>query len=86
MDGFDAGEKVLPTPLVDVGEQTKGRLALVLMAVVHGCTPEEVAGFIDNGFPAEVERTLERPFEREEMAAHVDLLLTVLQSPVEAAA
>jgi hypothetical protein len=59
----------------------------VLAAVVCGSTPEMVAESLESGRFAEgVEAMLDRPGEREELGAHVDLLLGVLQAPAGATA
>jgi hypothetical protein len=83
MDGFDAGQQVIPGPAVDVAPEVRARLVEVLAAMVCGKTPEEIAGYLEDGFPGEVGELLERPGERDEMAAHLDVILSVLQSPVE---
>lgn len=79
--GFEAGERELPEPPVPVGDETKERMATALCAIVGGATPEEVADYLDGAFPHEVVEALERAGEREEMYAHVDLLLRIQQSP-----
>ena len=81
MEGFDAGDRDLPTPPVPVAEETKAAMALTLSAIVHGATPEEIVGYLDDGFPDDVREALDRPGERDEMGAHIDLLLTVMQTP-----
>jgi hypothetical protein len=84
--GFVAADRELLTPPVQVDEATRTRLGEVLAAIALGCTPEEVSGFLEDGFPAEVSDLLERPLEADEMGAHVDVLLGVMQSPTLAAA
>lgn len=80
--GFDAGERELPEPLVPIADETKERLALALTAIVGGATPEELADYLDEGaFPDEIVGALDRAGEREEMFAHIDLLLRIQQSP-----
>jgi hypothetical protein len=86
MQGFDAGDRELPTPEIQIDDETRGRLVLSLVAIVDGATPEELAGYLEDGFPARVADGLERPDERAEMSAHVDLLLTVLPTSALAAA
>lgn len=84
MHGFDGGDVVLPAPPIPVQDETRGRMIEVLAAVVTGATPQEITGYLDDGFPGEVVEMLDRPLEREEMSAHVDLLLTVMQSSAAA--
>jgi hypothetical protein len=59
------------------GPREEGRLhraALVVSAMISGATPEEVAGYLEEGFPAETHEALERPWELAEIRAHVHLL------------
>jgi hypothetical protein len=85
VEGFDAGEKTIPAPLVQVADGTRERLIRLLAAVVCGSTPETVAGYLEEDeFPDVVSEMLGRPGEREELGAHVDLLLGVLQAPAGA--
>jgi hypothetical protein len=85
-DGFPAGDRELPTPPIEVSPDTRERLIQSLTEIVAGSTPEELAGYLDDGFPDSTGEALERPGERDEMGAHVDLLLTVLQTPAPATA
>jgi hypothetical protein len=80
MDGFEVGEREIPTPAVRIEDVTRDRLMQVIAAIISGHTPEEIAGFLDGKFPAAVERFIDRPHEAEEMSAHVDLMLGVIQS------
>lgn len=82
MEGFEAGDKALPTPVVDVSDDVRARLVTTLYAIVDGRTPEEIAGYLESGFPQEIDDALNRPGERDEMAAHVALMLSVIQAPV----
>lgn len=80
MHGFDVGEASLLKPPVEIEDVTRARLVRVMAAVASGATPEEVTGFLEDGFPDEVEEQLGRPLETEEMSAHVDVFLAALQS------
>ncbi len=82
--GIAADDIALAVPPVPVGDATQERLMLVLAAIVRGATPEQITGFLADGFPASVEGLLSEPFVAEEFAAFVDLLLVVQQSPVPA--
>ncbi len=75
--GFRVPRASLPVAAVD--DATRERLALVLAAIVDGCTPEEVARFVEAGFPDDVWLALERPCERAEMDAFAGLLLSVAE-------
>lgn len=90
MNGFEAGDRELPAPPVGVTDETRATMAKVLVAIVGGpeggATPEELAGFLEDGFPGWVVEALERPGEGEEFNAHIDVLLSVLQSPAAIAA
>lgn len=81
MEGFEVEDRELPTPLIPVETETKETMALALCAIVHGATPEDLAGYLDGAFPHEVIEALERAGERDEMWAHVDLLVRIQQSP-----
>lgn len=84
MEGFDAGTRDLPAPPAGVAEETRVRLAEALTAIVAGATPEELAGYVEDGFPEHVAQALSRPGEQEEMLAHVDVLLSISRPPVGA--
>lgn len=86
MNGFEERDGALPTPPVEIAEETRARLSQVVAAIVTGATPEEIVSYLEDGFPAEVDQLLARPLEAEEMGAHVDLLLTTMQTPALAAA
>ena len=81
MQGFDAGDRELPTPPFEVDPATRDRLIHVVASVAMCSTPEEIAGYLEDGFPDEVTVFLKRPGERDALSAHVDLFLTVLQAP-----
>lgn len=82
MDGFEAGERELPGPQVDVSAETRERLIKVSAALISGWTPEEIAAMLaEPELPADALLGLDRSGEREEMSAHVDILLSVLQTP-----
>lgn len=83
MPGFDAGERELPRPIVDVAPETRQRIQQVLVAIVDGATPEEIADYLEHGFPDAP--FLDEPGQREEFDSHIDTVLSLLQSPVEAA-
>lgn len=81
-EGFEAEDRDLPTPPVGVEDVTRLRLMLTVAAIIGGATPEEVAGYHEGEeFPASVYEALDRPGERDELSAHVDLLLSLVQSP-----
>lgn len=80
MNGFDAGDTPTLTPPVPIEAATRERLTQLVAAITLGSTPEEIAGYLDDGFPDEVGLLLARPLEAEEMSAHVDLLLGAMQS------
>ncbi len=82
--GFAADDIALAVPPVPVGDAVQERLMLVLAAIVSGGTPEEIMGYLADGFPPTVQGLLSEPFAAEEFAAFVDLLLVVQQSPVPA--
>lgn len=84
LDGFEAPEQEIPTPPIDVADGTRERMVYVLTAMLQGATPEDVAVYLADGFPPAVAEALERPGEVDEMGAHVDLLLTVQQTPAAA--
>ncbi len=77
LEGFRVPVVALPAAPVD--DVTLERLALVLAAIVDGCTPEEIGRFVDDGFPERVWLALERPCERAEMDAFAGLLLSVAE-------
>lgn len=81
LSGFLVEAVDLPVPVVPIAEDCRGRMIETLAAMVHGETPEAIAGYLRDGFPASIREALARPFEREEMSAFVDLLLVVQQSP-----
>lgn len=81
MTGFEAGEQTIPTPQVPIADSTRQRLMLTLYAQILGHTPEEIVAFIEDGFPDSVTEGLDRDGERDELSAHVDLLLCVQQRP-----
>lgn len=84
MDGFEAGQIEIPVPVVPISDATRVRLITMLAAVQGFATPEEVAVLLADGGGSgleKAERILSQDGLREEMSAHVDLLLTVLQAP-----
>lgn len=87
MDGF-AVEGPVARPLIEVDQDTRARLMRVVAAVSIGWTPEEITALMngDADDPNEVDRVLALPLVGEEMSAHVDVLLAVMQTPVPQAA
>lgn len=79
-DGFEIGDRRVPTPPVQVSDETRRRLSLSLSAIILGATPEELATMLEDGFGPEVERVLERTGETAELSDHVDLLLGIIHS------
>ena len=86
LDGFDVRTVALPTPLVPVSAAVRERCMQVLAAALGGNTPEQVAAYLERGFPVVVDECLARPWEADEVGAFVDLLLCVQQSPAAASA
>jgi alkanesulfonate monooxygenase SsuD/methylene tetrahydromethanopterin reductase-like flavin-dependent oxidoreductase (luciferase family) len=86
MHGFEERDGALPRPPVGVEDATRERLIRVVAAIVTGSTPEEVAAYLDRGFPDRVDELLAQPLQHDEFSDHVDLLLTAMQSPAPAAA
>lgn len=82
MDGFDAGDREPLSGEINVEPVTRDQLANVCAAISLGATPEEITGYLTDGFPTEVAEMFDRPHEREEMDAHVGVLLAVLQGAV----
>jgi hypothetical protein len=80
-NGFEVEEGVLPVPPVRVGDDVRARMTSVIAAIVCGSTPEQITGYLQDGFPSLVIEMLERPGEVEEMHGHIDVLLFVQQSP-----
>lgn len=79
MEGFEAGVREIPPAPVEVPAEGRERAACVLMCVALGHTPETVAGFLADGFPATVTARLkDGSMEASEMSDHLDLLLGVL--------
>lgn len=86
MHGFDVGETSVLTPPVDVDLQTRERLIKTMAAATSGATPEEITGWLTDGFPPQIAEQLGRPLEAEEMSAYVDVFLGVMQTAVVEAA
>ena len=86
MRGFDEPDGVLPAATMAVSEETRGKLVLMVASIVSGATPEEITGYLKNGWPAHVREMLDRPLEAEELGDHVDVLLSTLQAPALSAA
>ena len=86
LDGFEVDAVDLPVPPVPVGAEVRDTLLRMLAAALGGKTPEEIAGYLADGFPESVGLALDRPGERDELDALVDLLLFVQQSPALMAA
>lgn len=82
MQGFEpGGAGSLPSPPVEVDDATRVRLQLVLASIALGATPEDVAAYLDGGFPDKVTDMLARPLEQQEMSDHVGVILSTLQAP-----
>lgn len=85
MQGFEEPDGLVPTPPVEIGDETRATLRRVVASIATGATPEEIAQWSANGWPSRVETALQRPLETEEADAHIDVILGVLQAPAEAA-
>ena len=87
MSEFDAGDRNLPEAPVALPDDTRDQMLQILAGIVCGLTPEEIYDALGDGFPRVVEDMLARQGERDEMRAHLDLLLNetrTLLAPVEA--
>ncbi len=85
LHGFEAPDGDVPAPAIRISDDVRERMASVLAAVICFKTPEEIVGYLRDGFPAEVREALEREHELDEIYAHIDVLLCVQQSPALAA-
>lgn len=81
MNGFEERDGVVPEPPVQIEDDTRDRLVRVILAIINGATPEELVGYLADGFPPEVDEALARPLEAEEISDHVDVVLSTLQTP-----
>lgn len=83
LHGFEVRDGLIPRPPIQVSDEIRDRWRHILMAMVDGdqATPEDIAAFLADGFPPAVTEALERPHERDEMDAMIDLLLFAQQSP-----
>jgi hypothetical protein len=81
LHGFEVEDREIPRPIVPVGDEVRDRLRRSVAAMMLHATPEDLAGYLQDGFPARVTDELERPLVREELDAFVDLLLVVQQTP-----
>lgn len=72
------GAPVLLT--VDIPDVAREQMVRILAAVVTGGSPEEIAGYLSDGWPPVVVETLDRLGEQEELSAHVDLLVAALRA------
>lgn len=70
----------VPVPVTQVGTDTRDRLVGVVAAIMLGQTPEEVAACLRDGFPPAVCELVEGDLERDELDAHVDVLLHALEA------
>jgi len=86
MRGFETPDGVLPTPPVPVSGDVRDKLVHVVACMVSGATPEEITGYLEDGWPESIEDMLGHPLEAEELGDHVDLLLSTLQAPALSAA
>lgn len=81
MDGFDGGDREVLSGQIAIQPATRERLVNAFAAMILGQTPEEITEALENGeFVPQVAEMLSRPHEAEELNAHVDLLLAILQS------
>jgi hypothetical protein len=78
--GFETPGRELPTSAAQISAAVRDRMVHVLAAMLCGKTPEEIAGYVQDGFPAAVDELLARPHEADELDGHVDLLLSVQQA------
>lgn len=80
-EGFEP-EPVQPPDIVPVSDEVRDRMVHVLAAMLCSATPEATVGCLEDGrWPRRVTEMLARAGEREELSCHVDVLLSVLQSP-----
>lgn len=79
LQGFLLDDERLPSLSDEIAEATLDTLVHVVAAIAAYKTPEDMVRYLRDGFPAEVLAGLERPYEREEMRAHVTVLLSVLE-------
>jgi hypothetical protein len=80
MHGFEVGDRRVLSPPVRIEDDTRDRLVRVMAAVSQGATPEDVSEWLEAGFPADVEDQIARPYEADELSAHVDVFLAALQA------
>jgi hypothetical protein len=78
--GFKVAENAPAIPVADLPAETRQQLVRMLAAVVTGGTPEEIATYLRHGWPEVVTETLDRVGETDELSAHVDLLVSVIQA------
>lgn len=86
MQGFDQEGTVPTPPAGGVSQAKRDRLVNVMAAVVGGATPEEITVWLSGEFPAAIVASLDRPLERDEMHAYVDVCLSVISEPALVAA
>lgn len=77
--GFEAGDWTPPVPRIEVSDVGRAGMVHLLAAAVCGHTPERALECLRSGeWPVDVVELLGRDLEPEEMGAHLDLLLCVL--------
>lgn len=74
--GFEVDDVELPVERLDFSREHREHAALLLLAIVRGATPEDIAS---GKAPAEdIRQVWTDELERVEALAHIDLLLDVL--------
>jgi hypothetical protein len=74
LSGFTPAPARLPAERVDVPKDRRYRAALLLLAVAHGCVPEDLADAV----PQRIFEALGERLQRAEALVWVDLLLDAL--------
>ena len=66
-------------PEADIPDAARQQMVRVLAASMNNATPEEIVGYLADGWPEVVAEHLDRLGETEELSAHVDLLVLALR-------
>jgi hypothetical protein len=82
LDGFVPAPATLPLERLDVPRERRHRAALLVLAIAHGLTPEDVADEV----PQKVVDALGERLQRAEALTWVDLLLETLAPQADLAA
>lgn len=75
LTGFATADVALPVPSAAPSPEALDRMAHHFAAAMLGKTPEEIVGYLQDGWPADVVALLAEPYELAEMHAHVNVLL-----------